>query len=1633
MTLRTLIGPLSPDRARLWDGPRQRGATLAFGPAGVDLPIHSGDSWDQLAAHFPAGWQPDVVVLSLGYADVPPALWDAPVPLVALAPDWQVQWHAFRRLLPRCELVLTDTAGVEVLHRQGIRQARYANLYGLGSSWLEGTPPDEERTIDLLFAGNLNSAVQGERLPWLARLAAFSGQWKVHIATHVFGEEYRALLRRARVVFNRSVRGECNLRVGEALASGCLLFCERDNHEVASVLRDGVEYVAYDTHDLETLLERYLADEPLRRRIAEAGRGRSPEFSFAVLWDRLEASIQEELAALQERRRQRPAWSLEESLLARSWQAVGSGRGADSGLPAALASALLDHPQDATLHNALGLLLARPGGDGRIARDEAQRAAPHFQRAVRANPRHAVAALNLVECLVGLEQTELALQGAQQLLAMLGRAGADEPSLDTLPFPPLYDLLRAQWEKAAWQNAGNPAAEVEAKGTLLRWRLHEILTQLTHGRKGSSEGEPLLHAYEAVIARPELVRTRLALGLLLGSAGQHGEAVVHLRSAYQARPFDRACAFNYFVALQHLGAVVEARKVARQRRALLAAAPGLIDAEDWFVKAPPPGDELASILVLCCNEVEVTRLCLESVLRHTRRPYELILVDNGSRDDTAAYLAGLRSRPGPARVEIISNAENVGYPAGCNQALAQAKGEWLVFLNNDTVVEAGWLDGLIGWATHEWPSVGLVGPVTNRSRPPQEIPVDYTSLTSLPAFAAHRQREYAGKALKVERLTGFCLLARRDVLRQVGGHDEGYGIGFFEDDDLSVRVRQAGYQLLVAQDVFVHHFGNRTFQALGLDTAKLLTDNFQRFQDKWGQGEAAGYQLPPAASLPSDVPVLVGAAGQRARVSLCLIVRNEEANIGDCLRCAADLFDEIIVLDTGSTDRTRELARAGGAQVHDFPWIDNFSAARNACLEHAGGDFIFWLDADDRLDEANRSKLRHLFARLRPGQPVAFSMKCLCLPDPRSGTSTVVDHIRLFPRHPQVRWRYRVHEQILPALRAVGVPVEWADVVIHHTGYQDAALRQRKLERDLRLLEMERADQPDEPFVLFNMGSIFHELGRLAEAIPVLERSLGHSHPKDSIVRKLYALLAQCHSRLGRTQEALAILARGRSIEPDDDELLFLEGLVHKQVQDCPGARQCFQALIQGTAPRPHFASVADGLRGYRPRHELAVLELQEGNFPSAESLWKQVLAERGDYLPAWLGVAEVYLAQSRWPELEAWVARLATLPGGEAEALLLHCRSLLAQRRFAEARQQGEQLTQRWPEWLPGWVTLSHVLLQEDRDHPAAQRVLEEILKRDPQHAQALHNLALLRENVGKQGQPATGSGNGVAANPRPALDVVFAGGLVPAQDEEQEGRSVVGLLARCAAPVRVAVVCITHNEEDLIVPFLDHYLTLGVQHIRLIDNESLDHTCSRARRYPNVQISTLNSGGELDDQLRSDTFQHYRHSLSGSYDWVLLLDADEWLVPREGSLHDTLLRYADRAVLGSEGIEVIQRPDEPPFDPAVPPLRQRRWGVPNPAYNKPIVLRPEGQERLAVGQHFLQGPVPYPADCPFWLFHLAAFDEGIFFKRRLRMTSRQGERNIRLGYSVQHTHQSEADLRRRWEKLVNDPNQRLLPIVGS
>ncbi len=241
---------------------------------------------------------------------------------------------------------------------------------------------------------------------------------------------------------------------------------------------------------------------------------------------------------------------------------------------------------------------------------------------------------------------------------------------------------------------------------------------------------------------------------------------------------------------------------------------------------------LTSILIATYNNLELNKACLDSIFRRTDYPrYEIIVVDNGSTDGTADWLAEIaKDEP---KLRVILNRENRGYAGANNQALEQARGEYLCLLNNDTVVTHGWLSTLIRHL-QKIPGLGLAGPVSNSVGNDAKIPVDYRNLASMPGWAAHYCRKHDGQTVPIDMLGFFCAVMPRSVYETVGPLDERFGLGYFEDDDYCFRVRRHGYAIRFARDAFVHHWKEASFNLLGENRyRRLYFENRRKFEAKW--------------------------------------------------------------------------------------------------------------------------------------------------------------------------------------------------------------------------------------------------------------------------------------------------------------------------------------------------------------------------------------------------------------------------------------------------------------------------------------------------------------------------------------------------------------------------------------------------------------------------------------------------------------------------------------------------------------------------------------------------------------------------------------------------------------------------------
>ena len=478
-------------------------------------------------------------------------------------------------------------------------------------------------------------------------------------------------------------------------------------------------------------------------------------------------------------------------------------------------------------------------------------------------------------------------------------------------------------------------------------------------------------------------------------------------------------------------------------------------------------------------------------------------------------------------------------------------------------------------------------------------------------------------------------------------------------------------------------------------------------------------------------------SGDRPRVSLSMIVKDGAETLARCLNSVAGLVAETVVVDTGSTDDSRAIAARLGARVVPFTWTDSFADARNESLRQVVGDWVVWLDHDEWLDDHARTQLRALIDQLAASSAVYFFRQVSPVGTPGAGPSTVYQP-RLFRNGPDVRWHGRVHEQVLSSCLARGDRPLLADVAVLHSGYESAAVARGKEARNLRLVERDLADRPDDPWLLFQQARLLVET-RFPDARSSLLRALRLAPTADPLRRQLACLLARGLRENGLADEARIVVAEALSMFPTDTRLLVESATIAARSGSFAEAEAAFTQLLS-TAPDPDefFGPVDLSWRGWQARHHLALLYLNQNRLTDAEALARAGIAENPAFAPLWLVLCELYLAESRLDDFDSARDEYASLsPNAADEVLLLRARGHLGRGEFPLARSILLDVTARHPSSSWPILLLSRSYLHEGTDLTAAERALRAVLAIDPENMEARKNLLNLMDYLAEDDDP--------------------------------------------------------------------------------------------------------------------------------------------------------------------------------------------------------------------------------------------------------------------------------------------------------
>ena len=372
-------------------------------------------------------------------------------------------------------------------------------------------------------------------------------------------------------------------------------------------------------------------------------------------------------------------------------------------------------------------------------------------------------------------------------------------------------------------------------------------------------------------------------------------------------------------------------------------------------------------------------------------------------------------------------------------------------------------------------------------------------------------------------------------------------------------------------------------------------------------------------------------------LSLCMIVKDEEEMLPQCLAAVRDAVDEIVIVDTGSTDRTVEIAEEFGAKVLHHAWTGDFSEARNVSFDAATSDWIVYLDADEVLIEEDADRLRALTGRV--WREAFYLIETNFTGSIEDGTSVNHNALRVFRNRPEYRFSGRLHEQIANTLPGyLPERLEVSDVRVEHYGYlgvvRDAKEKSR---RNLELLLKQSDEGVDTAFHHYNLGSEYSGAGDQAKALEHFERAWQKLQGDPEMLS--YGFVPSCCSRY---VQSLRINGRFETcLERGDEVLALLPGFTDVVLEQAHAARLMGDidratallrtCLEMGDAPSRYSATVGCGT--FLARCALADLEHGRGDLAEAERLLREVRAENPQFLSAVEPLAQIMLQRGVEPD----------------------------------------------------------------------------------------------------------------------------------------------------------------------------------------------------------------------------------------------------------------------------------------------------------------------------------------------------------------------------------------------------------------
>ncbi len=529
--------------------------------------------------------------------------------------------------------------------------------------------------------------------------------------------------------------------------------------------------------------------------------------------------------------------------------------------------------------------------------------------------------------------------------------------------------------------------------------------------------------------------------------------------------------------------------------------------------------------------------------------------------------------------------------------------------------------------------------------------------------------------------------------------------------------------------------------------------------------------------------------GEHPTLSLCLIVKDEERFIEECLKSVDGVATEMIVVDTGSTDHTTDIARALGAEVHSFKWNNSFSDAKNFAIGKATGEWILVLDADERLDRGAINTVLKAINSDADAFELLFYNYSSDGPNADYGTHRTC---RLFRNRPEFRYAGRVHEAIVPSVKAAGGRVEKLEAIVHHYGYKPEIVKERgKHERYITLLEADLADKPDDARCLYNLGQTCSAAGETEKAIECLSRAAEIVDPKEEFYASaVYHTYAACLCKLGALNQTIAICERADGLGIRHPQLSFVRGVTLARQRRFTEAVVHFQTAIKMGQSGSYVGDASTW--GYKAYAAIALAYVALTDYRHADGYAAKAVEMKPDDMESQELLARVFNHTRGSQAYEKHLLKVQLTMSNNPNIAVILGQYYLGQERYAEARKQFERVIELGGDSADIRSKLGQCFVAQGK-LVVAEDHFRQALKFDPDIAGGHHGIGLVCASEGRVGDAMEMFVKALECNPTYGPAYVSAGDLLAAMGNYQKAVDLYQNAIQC-------------NPEDP-----DHFASLG------------------------------------------------------------------------------------------------------------------------------------------------------------------------------------------------------------------------------